>query len=246
MATALFRKVLNTLSNRKTLRDILRQTVYENIYSSPRTREQVTHAFLKLYADSFQTTWGNNTHWLGFRVLKCPLDLWIYQEIVYETRPDLIIECGTLDGGSALFFASICDLVGWGEVVTIDIEARGERPQHSRITYLLGSSTSNEIMQQVTQRARDKKTVLVCLDSDHTKEHVLQEMRLYSPLVTKNSYLIVEDTIVNGHPLTPEFGPGPMEAVEEFLMETDAFMADTSKEKFYASFNPRGYLKRIG
>src|SRR4029079_1411857 len=104
--------------------------------------------FHALYYASRGQTWGN-TFWLGHRVLKCPLDLWIYQEILHELRPDLIVETGTYLGGSALFLASICDLLGHGEILTIDLDWREGRPQHPRITYLTGPSTSRAILRQV-------------------------------------------------------------------------------------------------
>jgi cephalosporin hydroxylase len=97
----------------------------------------------------------------------------------------------------------------------------------------------------VRQRAADAKQTLVILDSDHSKDHVLAEMNSYHPLVRPGGYMIVEDTIVNGHPLRPEFGPGPMEAVEEFLQSSDSWIIDRSKEKFLLSFNRSGYLKRV-
>jgi cephalosporin hydroxylase len=113
------------------------------------------------------------------------------------------------------------------------------------ITYLLGSSTASEIVDEVKKRAQGKNKILVILDSDHSKEHVLGELRAYSPLVNVGSYVIVEDTNVNGHPVAKSFGPGPMEAAEAFLKENSFFSVDKSKEKFYLTFNPSGYLKRI-
>jgi len=186
-----------------------------------------------------------NTFWLGIPVLKTPTDLWIYQEIIHELKPDIIIECGTYQGGTALFLASICDLVQHGKILTIDIEARSDRPHHPRIYYLLGSSTSQEVVTQVGRLVRGAARVMVILDSDHHKEHVLDELRIYSQFVTDGSYLIVEDTNVNGHPIRPDFGPGPMEAVEAFLKETQDLVIDKSREKFHLTFNPNGYLKRI-
>jgi cephalosporin hydroxylase len=88
-------------------------------------------------------------------------------------------------------------------------------------------------------------TVLVILDSDHSKQHVLNELRLYHSFVTEGSYLIVEDSNINGHPVLPQFGPGPMEALDEFLQENDDFVIDESKHKFLITFNPRGYLKKV-
>jgi cephalosporin hydroxylase len=204
----------------------------------------IIRACHQLYYARKEQTWGN-TYWLGVSVQKCPPDLWIYQEIIYETRPDLIIECGTARGGSALYLASICELLGCGQVVTIDVIPQPGRLQHPRITYLTGSSTSSEIIEQVRALAAGATKVMVVLDSDHHKDHVLQEMRIYSSLVSVGCYLIVEDTILNGHPVVPDFGPGPWEAVEEFLRENHDFEIDKRREKFMLTANPNGYLKRI-
>jgi cephalosporin hydroxylase len=190
-------------------------------------------------------TW-RDSFWLGAQVLKCPFDLWIYQEILFELRPDVIIESGTALGGSALFLASICDLVGNGKVITIDIASREGRPTHERITYLVGSSTSKHTVEQVRKLVADKGKVLVILDSDHEKEHVLQELRIYSRFVSKGSYIVVEDTNINGHPVDPTFGPGPREAVQQFLKDDGNFKVDKTREKYHLSFNEGGYLKRMG
>lgn len=202
----------------------------------------IVDQFNRIYYESAVWT---KTRWLGTPILKCPTDLWIYQEIIFEVKPDFVIECGTAYGGNALFFASLFDLIGKGEIVTIDVKDVKERPKHERITYLLGSSTSKEIVEQVRRLVSNKGTIMVILDSDHHKEHVLNELRIYGDLVTEASYLIVEDTNINGHPVYPDFGAGPMEAVEEFLKENKNFVVDASKEKFYLTFNPRGYLRRI-
>jgi len=182
---------------------------------------------------------------MGVPTLKCPLDLWIYQEILWTKRPDLIVECGTAYGGSALFLASMCDLLDHGHVVSVDIRPYGQRPRHPRIAYLIGDSTSFEVFQTVRDLALSKRHVMVLLDSDHRRGHVLQELRLYAPLVSVGHYLIVEDTNINGHPVLEDFGPGPMEAVELFLKEDGRFLPDRSMERFGLTFNPKGYLKRI-
>jgi cephalosporin hydroxylase len=199
-------------------------------------------AFHSLYRDGLRL--DKETYWRGARVIKCPLDLWVYQEIIAELRPDLIIETGTMYGGSAYYFASILDLVGHGEIVTIDRNEREGRPQHERITYLTGSSTSDEMMSEARRRAEGKGTVIVVLDSNHKAKHVVGELRAYHPLVTPGSYLVVEDTNINGHPVEPDFGPGPMEALEEFLAENDDFEVDGAREKFLLTFNPRGWLRK--
>jgi cephalosporin hydroxylase len=186
-----------------------------------------------------------NTTWLGVPTLKCPLDLWILQEILYETRPDWIIECGTNHGGSSLFLASVCDLMDHGKVITIDIADYNIRKTHPRIRYLIGSSTSDEIIEEVKRTITKEDSVMVILDSDHSKNHVLKELEIYHSFVTKGNYLIVEDTNINGHPVLPEFGDGPMEALEEFLSTNDEFIIDQSREKFFLTFNPKGFLKKI-
>ena len=206
-------------------------------------RQRTVDDFHKLYYGNPKNTW-NNTTWLGTKALKCPLDLWIYQEIIYETRPDIIIETGTAAGGSALFFASMFDLLGQGRVATIDIKNRWKRPQHPRITYLLGPSTSNDIVECVKSITNDSDRVMVVLDSDHSRDHVLNELRLYSPMVSEGCYLIVEDTNINGHPVLTGYGSGPMEAMETFLAENDDFEIDREREKFLLTFNPRGYLRK--
>jgi cephalosporin hydroxylase len=208
--------------------------------------EESAEAFHKLfYETAYRKGDAWNPKWLGVAALKCPFDLWVYQEILHEIKPDLILETGTARGGSALFLASILDLLGSGAIVAIDIVRRPEWPVHPRITYLTGSSTSAAIMEQVHARVAGRSRVMVILDSDHRKDHVVDELRLYSPLVTKGSYLIVEDTNINGRPVFPGFGPGPAEAVDDFLAANTAFERDLSRERFFVTFNPGGYLRRV-
>jgi cephalosporin hydroxylase len=201
-------------------------------------------AFHRIYYDeTLGRTW-NDTYWFGTLVQKCPLDLWIYQELFHETKPDLVIETGTMEGGSARYMAMLMDLMGHGEIVSVDIEFKPWRPTHPRLTYLHGSSTAPDIVAELQQRARDKQSVMLILDSDHSKKHVLDEMRTLGPLVTNGNYMIVEDGNANGHPVLPDFGPGPTEAIEAFMAENDEFSVDRRKEKFLLTFNPGGYLRR--
>lgn len=206
--------------------------------------ERVSAAFHRLFHKYGDQTY-QNTRWLGVRAQKCPLDMWVFQEILFETRPDVLLEMGTFQGGSALYFASIFDLLGRGRVITVDIEDFPGKPRHPRIEYLLGSSTSAGIAARVRSLVRPGEKVMVVLDSDHSREHVLQELHLYSGLVTPDCYLVVEDTHFNGHPILPKFGPGPMEALKTFLAESSDFRPDRSREKFLMTFNPSGYLKRM-
>jgi cephalosporin hydroxylase len=224
----------------------LAKRIYMKFYTNPLIARLIINQFHRLY---YQTpvpvrTW-HKTYWLGAQVLKCPLDLWNYQEIIYEAKPDIIIESGTGNGGSALFFASICDLIGKGRVVTVDITDKKNRPKHGRIEYFMGSSTAPETIARLEKIIQECNHVMVVLDSDHSMQHVLKELQEYSRFVTLGSYLIVEDTCINGHPVAPQFGPGPMEAVQIFLRETDNFVVDKRREKFLLTFNPNGYLKRV-
>ena len=203
--------------------------------------------FHKLYYNS--GVWATSTKWMGVPVQKCPLDLWVYQEIINEVRPGLIIETGTAYGGSALFMAHVCDLIGHGYVTSIDIAKDESRPKHPRIRYWDGSSIDPRIVHAAMMNVEETSEtgnppVLVILDSDHSRDYVLKEMEVYAPLVSVGSYLIVEDTNVHGHPVCPDHGPGPFEAVAEFLKTHPEFEIDHSREKFLMTQNPSGYLRR--
>jgi len=218
--------------------------VREAIYARPLFARWITNRFHKMYYYRRAQTW-RNTRWLGTDILKCPLDLWIYQELLHEVRPDWIIETGTAFGGSASYLASLCDVLGSGQVLTIDLRERESRPQHPRIHYLRGASTDPAIVAQVDRTIAGARAVLVVLDSDHSYDNVLAELRAYHGFVTPGSYCVVEDGNVGGHPVRREFGAGPFEAVHAFLRETDAFAIDRTREKFYLTFNPSGYLRRV-
>jgi cephalosporin hydroxylase len=204
--------------------------------------DDALETFHRRYYDSGVWT---DTQWLGVPVQKCPLDLWVYQELLGETRPGLIVETGTAAGGSALYLASICDLLGRGHIVTIDV-AEADRPRHPRISYHHGSSTDPAIVERVRRMTAGAPSgVMVVLDSDHSAAHVAAELEAYAAFVTPGHYLIVEDTNVNGHPVLPEHGAGPTEALEAFLAEHGAaFEVDRTREKFGLTFNPGGYLRR--
>ena len=225
---------------------VLRGAFYRRLSISRGEETGVVNEFHKLYYDarSFNMTW-RNTFWMGRPVLKCPLDLWIYQEILTELRPAAIVEMGTAYGGSALYLASVCDVLDAGRIITVDVEPRKGLPVHPRITYVTGSSVGDDVVEQIRRAVAGADPVLVILDSDHHKEHVLAELRRYGPMVTRGSYLIVEDTNLNGHPVMPDFGPGPAEAVEDFLASDPGFVVDREKEKLYLTFNPGGYLKKV-
>ena len=130
--------------------------------------------------------------------MKVPLDLWIYQEILYELKPAVIVEAGTNRGGSALFMAHLCGLLqGKGRIITVDHKKYPGQPQHPRISYVVGSSIDQDIVAQVKSQIEPGEQVMVVLDSLHHKSHVDRELELYGDLVTPQSYLILEDTYLN-------------------------------------------------
>jgi cephalosporin hydroxylase len=186
-------------------------------------------------------------YWMGVRALKNPLDAWIYQEIIYEVQPDRIIEIGSAEGGSTLYFAHLLDLVGKGKVLSIDIDRANYHVHHERIVTLTGDSSSPEILSRVSEFC-EGKSVLVVHDGDHRKEQVLKDLKNYSKFVSVNSYLIVEDGIIDlfkpGDGIGSE-GEWALAAVEQFLRENRNFVVDTERERYILTYNPRGFLKRI-
>jgi len=194
--------------------------------------------FIQAYYSS--GAWRKN-YWAGKSVGKNPCDMMIEQELIFNVKPDTIVECGTGAGGSALFYYHCSKMFDHpAQVISIDINA--DTP-NKPIVYFRGSSIDQEIFNKV--RSLVSGVTMVILDSDHTKEHVLQEMHLYSTLVTIGSYLIVEDTIIGGHPVRPAMYPGPFEAVEEFLSINTNFIIDAECEKHLLTFNKSGYLKKV-
>jgi cephalosporin hydroxylase len=209
--------------------------------------------------ESNKAKYSYNFTWMGRPIIQYPQDIMAMQELIWEIKPDLIIETGIAHGGSIIYYASLLELIGKGEVLGIDIDIRKhnrdkieEHPMYKRIHMLEGSSVSEEMIEKVKPFAKDKKTILVCLDSNHTHEHVLAELNLYAPFVTPGSYLIVFDTIVEDLPerYLPNrywsIGNNPKTAVHEFLKSNSDFEIDkTMDNKLLISVNPNGYLKRI-
>jgi len=223
----------------------IKRLLYRRLYLSRRKERSIADQFHIMYYDAFLfgKTWGES-HFMGTHIKKFPFDTWIYQEMLYEIKPDLIIECGTYKGGNALYLACLLDFLKKGEILTIDIENYPEKPQHPRINYLHGSTLAPEILEQVQARVSNAKTVLVILDDDHSCNHVLKEMEIYGKYVTQGSYMIVEDSNVNGHPVFPEHGPGPYEAIEQYMKTHRDFEIDKDRERYYMTANPNGYLRK--
>ena len=217
---------------------------WQRLFLRPRIASFITRQFSRLYYARVEST-VFGTRFLGIQTLKYPTDLWAYQEIISERRPDVIIETGTWHGGSALFLATVCDALGHGRVITIDTDPGDPLPEHQRIIYLRGSSVASDVLSEVHRQTREAKGVMVILDADHSREHVLEELDAYADVVTVNHYLVVEDTNVNGHPVLADHGPGPGEAVEEFLRRDTRYAADHAPERLLLTANPGGFLRRI-
>ncbi len=199
------------------------------------TPEQI-HKFMQEIRNSpiFKNTF------MGVSTLQNPTDLWILMEIMYEMKPDLIVEAGTFRGGSAGLWAMILEQINPdGRVITIDIDDRRDKRaidwpiSNRKVDFLLGSSTDPAIVADVHRRAKGKR-VMVILDSLHSKEHVANELKAYSPLVPVGGYIVVQDTRV-----------GPLQAIDEFLAANHSFVADRAKERYSDTNTVRGYLKRV-
>ena len=206
-------------------------------------KEDVAERFSWLFFYDLNTITPNT--WMGRRIQKNPLDLFIYAEIAHQVKPEIVIETGSFYGGSAIFWADIMKLIhgnDYGRVISIDVNRPEETDRN--VVWLTGSSLDLNILNQVHLHTKNHKSVLVNLDSLHDMNHVYNEMNAYHSFVTPGSYMIVEDGIINGHPTHPEYGPGPYEACELFLSKHSEFEADLSRERLLVTANPMGFLKR--
>lgn len=206
-----------------------------------------------------------NFSWLGRPIIQYPQDIVAMQELIWEIKPDLIIETGIAHGGSLIFSASmlalleICGEIEKGEVLGIDIDIRAHNkeaieahPMSKKITMFQGSSIDDDMIKKVHDFAKRGKKILVCLDSNHTHEHVLAELQAYASLVSVGSYCVVFDTVVEDLPNEiwddRPWGKGdnPKTAVWEFLKTNDDFIIDEQMDnKLLISVAPSGYLKRV-
>ncbi len=211
-----------------------------------------------IHAEKYKYTY--NYSWLGRPIIKYPSDIVLQQEIIWEVRPDLIIETGIAHGGSIILSASMLELLGEeGIVVGVDIDIREhnrkeieKHPLFKRVKLLEGSSTSDKILNEIKEIAKNKKKIMVFLDSHHTHDHVLDELRSYAPLVSVGSYLVVSDTFIEFFPRDHysnrpwDLGNNPYTALHEFLSENDDFIIDFEKEnKLLITEGINGWLKRI-
>lgn len=203
-------------------------------------------AFHQWYYTHSAQTWERAT-WCGVPILQNPCDLWVLQELITRLRPGAIIETGTHHGGSALYLAMVCAVVVPDcLVLTVDREFPLHPPEYPQLCYVTGDSIAPQTLAQIATllAAASPGPRLVILDSDHSAPHVLAELRAYSPLVTPGSYLVVEDTNL-GHEVVPDWGPGPREALEQWMAEdAPPFVHDPDCERLGLTFFPGGWLRR--
>ncbi len=223
------------------------------------SNQQLKEAASHFNLESNKAQYSYNFTWMGRPIIQYPQDMVAMQEIIWAVKPDLIIETGIAHGGSLIYYASLLQLIGKGEVVGIDIDIRSHNraeieahPMFDRITMVEGSSVDLQTIRNVEELAAGKEVVMVCLDSNHTHDHVLKEMELYAPFVSKNSYMVVFDTIVEDLPndYLPgrawKVGDNPKTAVKEFLKKNPEFEIDQEiNNKLLISVAPDGYLKKV-
>jgi cephalosporin hydroxylase/glycosyltransferase involved in cell wall biosynthesis len=185
------------------------------------------------------------TAWRGTRALNTPTDLLVYQELIAELRPRWIIETGTRFGGRARFFADLLDLLGDGQVVSIDSRPEPELPEHPRITYLTGRAHDDAVVEQVRELVGPDPNAFVVLGTRGAQRRMHREFDVYAPFVPVGGYVVLEHTVLNGRPAEPTFGPGPFEALRRILNTRGDFMSDNTRERHGLTFNPGGFLKRV-
>ncbi len=222
--------------------------------------EPLLDAVRKFMIESTPAKYSYNFTWMGRPIIQYPQDILAMQEIIWNTKPDLIIETGIAHGGSLIFYASMLEIIGGkGTVLGIDVDIREhnrkeieKHPMFKRIKMIQGSSVDKNVINKVLTFAKDKNHVLVVLDSNHTHDHVLKELDNYSPMVTKGGYLVVFDTIIEDlpkkfYPDRPwDKGNNPKTAVLEFLKHNDRFVIDKEiEQKLLITVAPCGYLKCI-
>jgi cephalosporin hydroxylase len=209
--------------------------------------------------ESIRVKYSYRFEWMGRPIIQYPQDIVAMQELIWRIKPDCIVECGVAHGGSLVLYASLLELLGAGKVIGVDVEIRPHNrvaieahPMFKRIELIEGSSIDTAIVARVHAAAAGAQRVLVVLDSNHTKDHVLGELRAYAPLVTRGSYIVVFDTIVEHIP--PELigprpwgrGNSPLNAVHEFLQESQRFEIDRDFDNRYLiSVSESGFLRCI-
>ena len=235
-----------TIRNKKNIKKMNKDKVLQK-----KSREWLLHSLKHEYSYHFE--------WLGRPIIQYPQDIIAMQEIIWKVKPDVIIETGIARGGSMIFSASILELIGKGQVLGIDIDIRDQNKKEieknclfKRITLFQGSSIDKKIVKEVSKICKNKKKVIVFLDSNHSHDHVLSELNAYSKLVKKGCYIVVFDTFVEDIPYEIVkdrpwgINNNPKTAVHEFLKKNNRFKVDYQIEnKLLITSCPTGYLKCI-
>jgi cephalosporin hydroxylase len=230
-------------------------------FADPEAFELVSRAWVRV---GWDTKYVYRFTWLGRPIIQLPEDIVRLQELVFHVQPDVVVETGIAHGGSLILYASVFEALGKGHVIGVDIELRPENraeieghPLAHRITLVDGNSVEATTVARVREAIGNADTVLVVLDSKHSKEHVLEELRLYGGLVTPGSYIVVADGVMRDVVGAPRTSPdwswnNPMTAVEEFLAENDSFTTDEPVPLFDESdvrtpvtYFRGGWLRRI-
>lgn len=207
--------------------------------------EKVLDAKVRDILPAVQERIMTETRWFGVKALKNPLDFWVYQEILFDQKPEVIIEIGNNCGGSTYALAHMCDLLGAGRVIGIDISHAGVPEivrKHPRISLIEGDACG--MFATVKKLAAEARNILIIEDSSHEYENTLNVLNTYAPLIPVDGYFIVEDGICH-HGLDIGPKPGPYEAIETFVAGNRNFVIDAAKESFILSWNPKGFLKRV-
>lgn len=233
--------------------------LYHQRIKSNATNDELRQSSAEFMQASIDAKYSYNFAWMGVPVIQYPQDLVAVQEIIWRVKPDVIIDLGVAHGGTTIFYASMLELLGKGLVLGVDVDIRSHNraviesnPFYHRVRLLEGSSTDEKIVNQVKENIQPNDVVFVSVDSLHTHQHVLNELHLYSPLVSVGSYIVVFDTIIED--LKPDtfegdpwrVGDNPKTAVHEFLQSNDVFEVDKEIEnKLLITAAPDGYLKRL-
>ena len=231
----------------------------EKRINAQKVNKKLQNAGKEFAEETIRSGYSYNFTWMGRPIIQYPQDMVAMQEIIWKVKPDLIIETGIAHGGSLIYYASLLELIGNGEVLGVDIDIREHNkreienhPMFKLIHMIQVSSIDQTTVDAVKKYTTEKKTILVTLDSNHTHDHVWRELQLYSPFVTKGSYLVAFDTIVEDLPVDMyqdrlwSVGDNPKTAVLKFLENNNAFVVDEMIDnKILVSVAPGGYLKRI-
>jgi cephalosporin hydroxylase len=198
--------------------------------------------------------------WMGVPIIQMPADVMATQEVIWATKPDIIIETGVARGGSVLFMASLLEVIGKGKIIGVDIDIRAHNreaiethPMSNRVEMIEGGSADDDTLEKVRALIPEGASVMVVLDSDHSRDHVLAECRAYGPLVTEGCYMVVADTLV-GHLSEDEApkkrskiwfkGNEPLSALQDYMAETNRFEVDeVLNGKLLLSSSPGGYVR---